>query len=296
MIPIGIIKFHHANATLNHTAGQQAVVGKRRGTRLGPIGRQCCGGFAGNIHQIGNRSLHAERHLILADACGNFRVTRCGQSAGIQLVDGLKNLGSVFASLPLRVGQKQHRVTRGSKLNSLVHTRQKPTAPQRGASTAQRTRKQHHIGGQVFGFRSQAIVQPGTNRRPATPAKAGMQKHLCRGMIDLLGVNGFHNRNLIRHGAKVRQQVGKFLARATFFLELKPAACQRHLATNEGKSPAFQQGFRAFLAIPFHKLWLVFKQIQMRRCSNHVQINNAFCLGDEMRLGCCGSGVGRFIG
>ena len=70
LIPTAVEKLGEPDTALCHATGQQAVVCVSAGSaRFWAVEFKNPIGFIGKIRELWSRSLHAERHLVLADAC-----------------------------------------------------------------------------------------------------------------------------------------------------------------------------------------------------------------------------------
>ncbi len=109
-----------------------------------------------------------------------------------------------------------------------------------------------------------------------------MQKHLRRGVIDLIGVQSLEQRDVVGDRRQMRQQLGNLLA--AFAVLLKPIlrSGQRHFAADEGEPFSFQQLRWARLAVVLDQFRLVIEQVELRRRANHVQVNHMLSLGRKV--------------
>ena len=131
LIPPPVEQLNESNAAFGQTSGQQAIVGKR--PRL--LGIRTVQGedvlrFPGQIRQFRHRRLHAIGHFILGDACGNLRITELLKLQLIELRQVVEETTPCARANPLRVRQKQHRISNRSELDSLVFRREEAAPPQ----------------------------------------------------------------------------------------------------------------------------------------------------------------------
>ena len=108
-------------------------------------------------------------------------------------------------------------------------------------------------------------------------------------MVELLGVHGADEANVIGDGANVGQQIGKL--HAAFAVTLprpgrRPAE-ERSLRLQEGKANSFVEGFGQMFAIPLNQLRLGVKQIELAGSPRHENENARLCLRSEMRSAWC---------
>ena len=110
-----------------------------------------------------------------------------------------------------------------------------------------------------------------------------MQEQLRRGVVELVGVHGLDEAEVICHLVHVRDGIRHPDAVFPVLLEGARAAHELGGATGEGKHLALEKGVRAFLTVPFDQLGFVVKHIKVRRGAGEVQVNHAFRLGCVMR-------------
>ena len=256
---------------------------------------QHCGRFLGHVHQVRHRCLHAEGHFILADAGGDFRVADLGLLLLVELLDGVQDLAAAGDGVAGRVGKEQHRVAAGAELHALIDAWQEPRRPERRAGTADGTGLEHDIGRQIVCGRAKPVNHPRTDAGPAAAAEAGVQEHLRRGMIDLLGVQRADDAQLVGNAGQVRQQFGDLLAALPVRAELVLAAGQRHLAADESEALAAGQLLGAGFAVVFHQGRLRIEQVKLRRRADHVQVDDMLGPRSEVRPAHC-QGIGLGVG
>ena len=282
VVPVGIKELHHAHAALDEPARQQAVAGKGGLAGLRAVHVQRGLVFPRDVHELRHAGLHAVGHFILADARGDLGISHHAELLLIERLHRVEHMTAVFGALACGIAEKEHRLAAAAKLDALVHAGQEAGAPERGACAARRTGEQNHVGGQVAVFGAEAIRDPCTEAGPPPLAKAGVQKHLRRGVVDLIGVQGLHHADVVRHGAQVRQQLAQLQAALAMALKFEFGARQLHLAADEGKALALSQLLGAVLAVHLLQQRLVVVQIQLRRRADHVQVNDVLGLGGKV--------------
>ena len=67
VVPSPVVQLDEPNPVLDQTAGQQAVVGKRRLAGLCAVHRVDGVRLSGDVHDLGDGDLHAEGELVLLD-------------------------------------------------------------------------------------------------------------------------------------------------------------------------------------------------------------------------------------
>ena len=130
LIPSPVIELNKTNTTFGQSPGQEAVGSKlARGLTLGTVSIKDVLGLVRNIGSTGYRQLHPKRHFILSDSCRDFRIPE-----GVQLklvkcfnpVDHATPRLDRFTRLAVEI---ENRSFTTPKLNPLVNTGQKATAP-----------------------------------------------------------------------------------------------------------------------------------------------------------------------
>ncbi len=98
-------------------------------------------------------------------------------------------------------------------------------------------------------------------------------------MVELFRVHRTDDANVINHRRQPRQQLADPLAAFTVTLVLEHRSQHLGRAFDEGESFAFQVFLGALLPVEFFQRRLVLKQLQLRRRTRHVQVNNRFRCG-----------------
>ena len=113
-----------------------------------------------------------------------------------------------------------------------------------------------------------------------------MQKKLGRRVIKLIGVHRANDAHIVDHRTQAREKIADPLATLATLgvIENRP----HHLGNtlDEGKSFPFEIFLRAFLSVEFRQGGLVLKQINLRRRTRHVQVDDrlGFCWDLESRF------------
>ena len=111
MVPPAMIELDEAYVSLRQPSRQQAI--RREGARLPrvlPVQRQHMLGLLRCVRQVGNTSLHAERHLVLRDSRFDFRIAGATLQTPVQFRQRVQLSPSLFPGQPRRVRQVEHRV------------------------------------------------------------------------------------------------------------------------------------------------------------------------------------------
>ncbi len=92
-VPAPVVELDVAHAALDQAAGQQAVVGERRRPRLGAVLLHDRFRLLADVHHVGNRHLHAESQLVLADPRQGLRIAELGELVLVELPQGVQACG-----------------------------------------------------------------------------------------------------------------------------------------------------------------------------------------------------------
>ena len=140
--------------------------------------------------------------------------------------------------------------------------------------------------GRSSASRSQAVAEPGPQRRPAGLLRAGLDERDGRVVIDRLGVHRADDADVIDHAAGMRQQ----FARAR-----RPTGLADESELRGDDRKAVLPGGHAGQPLPLRiesgsslpckarRARLVIEKLQMRRPAGLEEIDNAPGLGSEMR-------------
>src|SRR5262249_25952100 len=88
VVPVAVIELDEAHAALGQPAGQQTVGGKGAVRPLGSIQVENFRRLVAEVHQVRHAGLHAERHLVLADAGGDLRIVDDAVVHAVELLHG----------------------------------------------------------------------------------------------------------------------------------------------------------------------------------------------------------------
>ena len=129
LVPRFVEQFHEAHAAFDQPARQDAVVGERWTSRLGPVHVEHVLWLLGNVHQLRRARLHAVGHLEGTDAGLDLGIADFLQAHAVQASERIQRVALESAVDAGRIGQIQDRVAAGAELHSLVHGRQEAAAP-----------------------------------------------------------------------------------------------------------------------------------------------------------------------
>ena len=131
LVPASVIELNEPYAPLCHATGEQTV--RRVGAWFaGGVAVEIEGlfGLAGEVGQIGNRGLHAIRHLVLGNAGLDFRVAVIVELALIELGEPIQHAATTGVIDARRIGEVEHGIAVLAEVDPLVAGRQKAGAPQ----------------------------------------------------------------------------------------------------------------------------------------------------------------------
>ena len=131
MVPRFMEELHAADAALDQSPSQQAVVGETRLARFRAVHLQDVLGFVGDVHQFRRAGLHLGGHLEGADSRGDLRVADHAEPQFVQLPQRVERFAVRLRVNAARVVEKQHRFARRPEQHAVVDRRQKAVAPVR---------------------------------------------------------------------------------------------------------------------------------------------------------------------
>ena len=282
-IPAPVKQVDEPHAFLNQPPGQQAVVGKTRTTWCGPIGLKGLFRFSGNIHHFRHTRLHPVGQFILGDAGDGLRVP---QFLGLQLVEVIEGIQTLPPQLPIhtrRIRDEEDRVALGATLHALVDTRQEARPETAGAPVGLHPGgDQHDKAGQVGVFTAEAIGNPASQARPASPGTARVNQKFSRCMVELIGVHTPHQAEFVGNPVQMRNRIGEFHSTLTAAFPLPPRAQQFGGPTSEGELLTRNGLSRTIFAIPPEQFRLVIVEIEVWRGAG--QVNHNHPLGPRRKL------------
>ena len=120
MIPVAVTQLDESNPSLGQATRQEAVVGKGRFTRLGPIQLEHRFGFGRQVYQLRHARLHAEGQFVALDMRGNVRITQNSQTLAVEGLHGIEQLPTRVTAHARRVGDIKNWVSLAAQLNALV--------------------------------------------------------------------------------------------------------------------------------------------------------------------------------
>ena len=224
--------------------------------------------------------MHAEGELILGDAGEGLRMGELVVGVVVEVVDGIQCLAAHGAVHAGGVGHVENGVALGAALDTLVdggdEAGGKAILATIGLGAAG---DQDNVAGQVLVFRTESVSCPGAEGGAAGLGETGVQEQLRRGVVELVGMHGLDEAEVIRDLVQVRDGIRHPDAVFTVLLEGAWRPHELGRAAGEGEGFTLEEGVRAVLAVPFHQLGLVVKHVKVRRGAGEVEVNDTLCLG-----------------
>ena len=292
VVPVGVVELDHADAALDEAAGEEAVVGEGGFAGGGAVHVEGGLGFFGDVHQIGDAGLHAVGHFVLADAGGDFGVAQGAEALFVEGFDGVEDVAAIAAGVAFGIAEEEDGVAFGAELDALVDAGEEAGGPEGGAGATGGAGEHDDVGGEVAVFTAEAVGDPGPHGGAAALAEAAVEEHLGGGVIDLVGVEGFDDAEVVGDGGEVGQQFGHPGAALAVLFEFEGGALEGGFGADEGEAFAFEEFGGAGLAAAFDELGFVVEEIELRGGADHVEVDDVLGLGGE--VGVAGEGdVGR---
>ena len=121
LIPSTMKDLAEAHATLRHAAGEETVVGEgARRRHIRTIHVENVFWFGRKIRQVGDGSLHPERHLILRDAGMSLRIADLIVVLFIELTQAVKHAPADVTIDAFRIGKIEDRIALRTQRHALV--------------------------------------------------------------------------------------------------------------------------------------------------------------------------------
>ncbi len=147
-------------------------------------------------------------------------------------------------------------------------------------------RVHHDERGKVLGHVPQAVRQPRSDARPPADHGSGLDERDRRLVIDLLGVERLHDRDVVDHLRGMRQQLRYPRSAPAVLRELvnrrrnrKPRLPRRH----RRQALSLPHRIGQILVVPILEAGLVIEEILLRRAAEHVHVHGALRLRREVR-------------
>ena len=124
-----MVEVDKAHAALGQPPGEQAIGSIRTVARFGPVHVEDVFGFLGDIHQFGDRCLHAESHFVGRDSGRCLGISDDFVAVTIEGCDGFYQIRLGVSTNSLWVVDVMDGVTGGIELHALVSAREKACSP-----------------------------------------------------------------------------------------------------------------------------------------------------------------------
>jgi hypothetical protein len=175
----------------------------------------------------------------------------------------------------------------GTELEALVDGRQEAAAPGAVAGSKDLARDEGNKGRTILIFAAEAVAEPGADAGPSEARETGEGEELRGGVIELLGVEGFDEAELIGHSLEVGEKVGKFDAGVPTFFEgvfvVLGSAEEVGLFADEGELFAFKKFVGAELSAAFLEFGFEIEEVEVGGGSDHVDVDDALRFGGVMK-------------
>ena len=212
VVPIPVVELNKPHPALRQPPRHQTVIAKRaRLPRIRPVQVKRALRLFTQICQLRHGSLHLVSHLILRNPRRNLRIARLFKVLLVQLRQRIEIRPPVLPAKSLRIIEIQHRRPHAPELHPLIARRQKPRSPQpvvqRLPPTPRPRRNQHNKPRQVLRLAPQPVAHPTANTRPPRNLRPRLQKRHRRVMVNRLGMQTPHHRQVINDLRRMRQQI-----------------------------------------------------------------------------------------
>ena len=296
VIPTAIVELDEAHTRLGKATGEKAVGCEGCLSGLGPVALEDALWFPGDIHQPGDRALHAVGQLEGVDAGLDLGVTRLLELELVEGADAVDGLPAVFLRHALRVGEEEDGIAGGLELHALVRAGKKSVMPVAGGDGLATTREKNDESGQVFVGTPQAVAEPGAHAGSARERTPGLQEGDRRVVVDGIGGGAPDQADVVRDLRHVLEEGVHVHAGLAVPGELVLGG--HHVdgalsARHGGEALVSPHLGREWFAIPFGQVGLGIKGLQLGRPTRHVEIDDALGPGGEVgEAGQSGSGSG----
>ena len=139
---------------------------------------------------------------------------------------------------------------------------------------------------EILGHIAQAIGEPRSDARPSADHGSGLNVGDRGLVIDLLGIERLHDRDVVHHLRGVRQQLRYPGAAPAMLRELVDRRRDRETSsapTSSSSAAVPGARIRQILVVPVLQAGLVVEQILLRRAAEHVHVDGALRLRREVR-------------
>src|SRR5258706_6790055 len=130
LIPAAMVELNKTDATFGHATGEQTIISESAGLlHIRAIHFESVLRLFGNVDQVRHGSLHAESHLVLADAGIYFRITEGLVLPGVKLAQTVEHPPAGCAVNAGRIGKVKHGIACAAEIDALMFRWQKSRTP-----------------------------------------------------------------------------------------------------------------------------------------------------------------------
>jgi hypothetical protein len=220
LVPRLVEELDEADPALDQAAAEQAVVGEGALARLRAVHRADAFRLQRDVGDFRRDVLHAEGHLKGGDAGLDLGIADRFVALVVEEIHRVDGPALGFAGDAFRVGEIEDGIAGGVEGEAVVDGGQEARGPVRiAAGRALETGGHDHEGRQVGVLRTEAVGHPGAERGPAELLGPGGHQDLRRGVVEGVRVHRADERDVIRMGADVRQDLRHLHAALAVMLE-----------------------------------------------------------------------------
>ena len=291
LVPTLVIELDEFHPALGHASGHEAIVSKAAGFfDIGAVELFHGLGLAAEVGGFGDGGLHPVGHFILGDAGIDLGIAGGIALKLVQFAESIQHEATTAAIHAVGILQVEYGVFVGPESNALVATGQKSAAPETGVEGLATfvLGDENDEGREVFVVTAEPVVQPRADAGTPGNLGTGLEKGDGGVVIDRLGVERFHDAEVIDHLGGVRQDAADPGAAFAVLLELERRTRQRQaglISRHAGQALALANRIGQLLAVLLIEQRLVVKGIEMRGAAGLKQVDDTFHLGRQMRLG-----------
>ncbi len=207
--------------------------------------------------------MHAERHFVLGDACGDPGIGDVGELDFVQLVDFVNCFFAVRECDAGGVGEEEDGVAFGAELNALIDGGEEAGTPHGVACAGDEAGVHNDECGEVLVEGAEAVGGPCADGGTTVATETGLCHELCGGVVELFGVEGVDDAEFIGDGGEVWEEGGELEAGGAVFFELPEWGHEVGLLADEGKAEAFPEVVGHLFAIVFVEVWAVVEEVEL---------------------------------
>ena len=287
-IPGAVVELNHTHTTFGEASGHEAVRGERPvADLLDAVGFDRLRRLALEVEQLGHARLHLEGHLVLGHAGGDLRIDGLLGQLAVEAADLVDDLALCALADAFGVTDIVDGLALGLELDSLILAGQDAAGPLAGGDrllAGAAGGGQHDVTRQVLGLGAQTVEKPGAHARAALDDRARVEEGMRGVVVDLLGLKGADDAEVVGDRADVREDVGEFHARLAPLLEFEGATTGLEDRILElGDLLTLGERFRERLVVEFLEDWFVVEELQMGRTAGHAEEDDSLGLHRQVR-------------